>query len=90
MAEHTKKERIRFTTKIVVSAVLMTTLYTVACFLLAIFNIQNHASVNVPAELTALFFGFWTVEIIMLTTLDRTKVKNKYHREEDDDGQAGK
>ena len=96
MAEHTgtnvtvKKERIRFTTKIVISAVFMTTLYTVACFGLAVYNIQNHTSVNVPGELTALFFAFWTVELVMLTTLDRTKIKNKYHKEEDENEQPSK
>lgn len=83
MAEHKKRERIRFTTKIVVSAVLATSLYTIGCFWLAVYNIDNHTAVNLPAELTALFFAFWTVEIVMLTTLDRTKIKNKYHREEE-------
>lgn len=77
-----KKERIRFTTKIVVSAVVATTLFTMGCFWLAVYNIDHMSNVNLPTELTALFFAFWTVEIVMLATLDRTKIKNKYHREE--------
>ena len=89
MADH-KKEKVRFTTKIVVSAVLMTTLYTVACFFLAIYNIQNKTSVNLPAELTALYFAFWTVEIIMLATLDKAKIKNKYLKEDEEESENKK
>ena len=85
MAEPKKKERIRFTTKIVVSAVVATTAFTIGCFWLAVYNIDHMADVSLPPELTALFFAFWTVEIVMLTTLDKTKIKNKYHREDDED-----
>lgn len=87
MRENQPKERIRFTTKIVVSAVIMTTIYTGACFWLALYNIDHMTNVQIPPELTALYFAFWTVELIMLTTLDKTKIKNKYHREDDTDEQ---
>lgn len=85
MAQSKKKERIRFTTKIVVSAVTATSLFTIGCFWLAVYNIDHMSNVSIPAELTALFFAFWTVEIVMLTTLDKTKIKNKYHKEEEDE-----
>ena len=80
-----KKDSTRFTTKIVVSAVVATSLFTVGCFWLAIYNIDHLSNVSLPAELTALFFAFWTVEIVMLATLDKTKIKNKYHKEEKED-----
>lgn len=79
----TKKEKSRFTTKIVVCAVLATTLFTIGCFWLAVYNIDHMSNVSLPTELTALFFAFWTVEIVMLATLDRTKIKNKFHKEEE-------
>ena len=85
MVQKKKKKEIRFTTKIVVSAVIATTIFTVACFWLAVYNIDHAADVSLPPELTALFFAFWTAEIVMLTTLDRTKIKNKYHVREDEE-----
>lgn len=86
MEEKPKKERVRFTTKIVVSAVLMTTIYTAACFWLAMYNIDHMTDVSIPVELTTLYFAFWTIELVMLTTLDKTKIKNKYHKNDDENG----
>lgn len=83
-----KKRKIRFTTKIVVCAVLATTLFTIGCFWLAVYNIDHMADVKLPTELTALFFSFWTVEIVMLTTLDKHKIKNKYLKEDDNDAKT--
>jgi uncharacterized Tic20 family protein len=82
--EKLNKQKARFTTKIVVCAVLATTLFTIGCFWLAVYNIDHLSDVSLPTELTTLFFAFWTVEIVMLATLDRTKIKNKYHKEEND------
>lgn len=78
-----RKKSMRFSTKIVVSAVVATTLFTIGCFWLAIYNIDHFSNVSLPAELTALFFAFWTIEIVMLASLDKTKIKNKYEKEED-------
>lgn len=80
-----KKKEVRFTTKIVVSAVVATTIFTIACFWLAVYNIDHATDVSLPPELTTLFFAFWTAEIVMLTTLDRTKIKNKYHFRDDEE-----
>lgn len=75
----------RFSTKIVIASVIMTTLYTIACFALAVYNIDHMTDISVPPELTALYFGFWTAEIVMLASLDKTKIKNKYMREDKED-----
>ena len=77
-----KRKEIRFSTKIVVASVCATTLYVVAMFWLALLNIENHTSVFVSDTLTTLFFAFWTVELVSLSTIEKTKVRNKYHKEE--------
>ena len=80
-----KRKRMRFSTKIVIASVLATTLYVLGVFWVVFTNIKNHTSVNVPDTLTTLFFAFWTVELVSLSTIEKTKVRNKYHREEEDE-----
>lgn len=86
-----RKKGIRFSTKIVTASVIATTLYVVAMFWVVFTNIQEHTNVNVPDTLTTLFFAFWTIELVSLSTIEKTKVRNKYHKEEDEeDGQSRK
>lgn len=77
-----ERDKTRFTTKMVVASVTATTLFTIACFWLAVYNIDHYANVQIPTELTALFFTFWTVEIVSLASLDKTKIKNKYEKDD--------
>lgn len=77
-----------FTNKIVVSSVVAVTVYTATMVALVIYNIDNHANVWPPAELTALWFAFWTVEIVMLASIRKTKIKNKYERDDSDEKQV--
>lgn len=87
--EDTKKKNTRFTTKIVIAAVTATTIFTIACFWLAVYNIDHYSNVQIPSELTALFFGFWTVELVSLASLDKTKIKNKYMKDDDNTSNGG-
>lgn len=77
------RDKTRFTTKMVIASVSATTIFTIACFWLAVYNIDHLANVQIPAELTTLFFAFWTVEIVSLASLDKTKIKNKYENNDD-------
>lgn len=77
------RDKTRFTTKMVIASVSATTIFTIACFWLAVYNIDHLANVQIPAELTTLFFAFWTVEIVSLASLDKTKIKNKYEKDDD-------
>ena len=85
MAKH--KKEIRFSTKIVTASVLATTLYVIAMFWVVFTNIDAKTNINVPDTLTTLFFAFWTVELVSLSTIEKTKVRNKYHKEEKEDGE---
>lgn len=77
------RDKTRFTTKMVIASVSATTIFTIACFWLAVYNIDHLANVQIPTELTTLFFAFWTVEIVSLASLDKTKIKNKYENNDD-------
>ena len=87
MALHSK--RVRFSTKIVIASVLATTAYVVAMFWVVLLNIEADTNVSIPDTLTTLFFAFWTVELVSLSTIEKTKVRNKYHREEDEEDGNG-
>lgn len=87
MALHRKK--VSFSSKIVIASVAAILSYTVVMVLLAVYNIQNKTNTWPPAELTALWFAFWTVELVNLTSIKKCKIKNKYEKEDDsDDGEA--
>lgn len=75
----------RFSSKIVIASVLAVTSYTAVMVILAVYNIQSHANVWPPAELTALWFGFWTVELVSLASISKAKIKNKYEKEDSGD-----
>lgn len=85
MAVH--KKGIRFSTKIVVASVLATTVYVVAMFMLAYANIEADTNISISDTLTTLFFAFWTIELVSLSTIEKTKVRNKYHREEEEENE---
>ena len=72
----------RFSNKLVVVSATAIFLYTAMMFVLAVYNIQNKTNTWPPAELTALWYGFWTVELVSLTTIKVSKIRNKYEKEE--------
>ena len=72
----------RFSKAIVVSAVVMITIYAAIICQFAYLNIQNHTSVFPPVEFTTGYFTFWTVEIVMLATIKKHNVKNKHEKED--------
>ena len=75
----------RFSKIIVISAVVMITLYALVMCLFTVLNIQNHTNVFPPQEFTLGYFAFWTVEVVMLATLRKSKIKNKHEKEENID-----
>jgi len=77
------KRRLQFSSKIVIASVTAVTLYTLALLFLVLVNIANHQNVWPPVELTGLWFAFWTVEIVMLASIKKSKIKNKYEKEDD-------
>lgn len=85
MALHRK--RVAFSTKIVIASVSAVILYTVVMVWLVLVNIANESDVWPPAELTALWFAFWTVELVMLASIKKDKIRNKYERNDDEDDQ---
>lgn len=76
------KPKIQFSSKLVIASVTAVTIYTGIMIWLALINIANGTNIWPPAELTALWYAFWTVEIVSLTTIKVSKVRNKYEREE--------
>ena len=72
----------RFSRAIVVSAVIMITFYMVVMCQFTYLDIKSHASVFPPVEFTTGYFAFWTVEVVMLATLRRSKVKNKHEADD--------
>lgn len=45
-------------------------------YVIASFWVQYHTGVAIDATLTTCWFGFWTVEIIALTTIKNNKTKH--------------
>lgn len=72
----------RFSRVIVMSAVLMITLYAAVMCQFAYLDIQNHANVFPPVEFTTGYFAFWTVEIVMLASIKKHNIKNKHEKED--------
>lgn len=72
----------RFSKLIVVSAVIMITIYAAIMCQFTYLNIVNGTEVYPPAEFTAGYFAFWTVEIVMLATIKKHNIKNKHERED--------
>lgn len=77
------RRRIRFSTKMVVTSATAVVLYTLAMLWLALVNVANGSDVWPPPELTALWFAFWTVELVSLASIKKDKIRNKYERDDD-------
>ena len=73
----------RFSRAIVISAVVMIMFYAMVMMQFTYLNIQNHTGVFPPVEFTTGYFAFWTVEVVMLATIKKHKVKNKHETESD-------
>lgn len=82
-----KRRRIPFATKIVVASVTAVVVYTIAMFMLAWGNVEHLTNIYIPSELTVSWYTFWTVELVALSSIKKSKIKNKYHR--DDPGEGG-
>lgn len=72
----------RFSKIIVMSAVIMITVYAAIMAQFTFLNIQNHTNVFPPVEFTTGYFAFWTVEIVMLASIKKHNIKNKHERED--------
>lgn len=77
-----RTKALRFSSKLVIASATAIIFYTMVMFLLAFTNIQNGMDVWPPVELTVSWYAFWTVELVSLTTIKVTKVKNKYESDE--------
>lgn len=75
----------QFSSKIVIAAVTAVVTYTTLMVWLALVNIANESDIWPPAELTALWFAFWTIELVMLASIKKDKIKNKYERDDEDE-----
>ena len=71
-----------FSTKVVIVSVAAVVVYTIAVFMLEWANIEHLTNVYVPSELTVSWYSFWTVELVMLASIKKSKIKNKYERDD--------
>lgn len=81
--KHAQKKD-HFSSKIVVASVIAIVAFTVGIFLLEFTNIENLSNVQMPSELIVSWYAFWTVEIVMLASITKSKIKNKYEKDDDD------
>lgn len=72
----------KFSKKIVIAAVIGISFYAIVMMQFAYLNIVNHTNVFPPVEFTTGYFAFWTVEIVMLSSIKRHRIKNKHERED--------
>lgn len=72
----------RFSKAIVTSAVIAVSVYVIVILQFTFLNIQSHASVFPPTDVTVGYFAFWTVEVMMLASIRKSKIKNKYEKDE--------
>ena len=79
----TCRKRLKFSSKVVIASVAAVVLYTIAIFCLEWANIEHLTNIQVPNELTVSWYAFWTVEIVMLASIEKSKIKNKYERDGD-------
>ena len=80
--EAAHKPKISFSSKLVAASVTAIVVYTAIMIWLTLINIANGTNIWPPTELTALWYAFWTVEIVSLATIKVSKVRNKYEKEE--------
>ena len=79
MAQHeNEKKDSHFSTKLVIASVTAILLFTVAIFYLEFANVENMTNVQIPTELIVSWFAFWTVELVALSSITKSKIKNKY------------
>lgn len=78
-----KEKKDHFSSKIVVASVIAIVGFTIGIFVLEFTNIENTTNVQLPVELIVSWFAFWTVEIVMLASITKSKIKNKYHDSDD-------
>lgn len=83
MSDH-KKSKVRFSSKIVVASVSAVLFYTIFIFCLELLNIKYGTNIQVPVDLTAAWYAFWTVELVCLASIRKTKIKNKYEYDDPD------
>lgn len=72
----------RFSKAIVTSAVIAVSLYVMVLLQFVFLNIHNHTSVFPPVEVTTGYFAFWTVEVVMLASIRKSKIRNKHEKNE--------
>jgi len=72
----------RFSKAIVTSAVVAIMFYVVLMLQFAYLNIQSHTSVFPPVEVSTGYFAFWTVEIVMLASIRKSKIRNKHEKDD--------
>lgn len=77
------REDANFSKAIVVSSVLAIMFYAAVLLQFTYLNIQAHTSVYPPMEFTTGYFAFWTVEIVMLSSIKKHKINNKHESEDD-------
>lgn len=68
-----RNKKHKFANKIVVSAVFAIALYTVISF-----AVQYHTGTQPSDALTYSYFTFWTIELIKLADIKKTKLKTNY------------
>ena len=79
-----KKPKIRFSSKIVIASVSAVLFYTIFIFFLELLNVKYGTNIQVPVDLTAAWYTFWTVELVCLASIRKTKIKNKYEYDDVD------
>ena len=83
MAFRIRRRKVQFSTKMVVASTTAVVAYTLVMIWLVLVNVANSTDVWPPTELTALWFAFWTVELVMLASIKKDKIRNKYERDYD-------
>lgn len=79
-----RRPRFRFSSKIVVASVSAVIFYTCFIFFLELLNVKYGTNIQIPSELTAAWYAFWTVELVCLASIRKTKIKNKYEYDDPD------
>lgn len=75
---------LRFSSKIVIASVCAVVGYTVAMFMLEYENIAHGTNIQLPADMTVSWYAFWTVELVCLASIRKSKLKNKYEYDDPD------
>ena len=78
------KPKVRFSSKIVVASVSAVLFYTLFIFFLELLNVKYGTNIQIPSELTAAWYTFWTVELVCLASIRKSKIKNKYEYDDPD------